>query len=48
MTLKYLTVNNIMKLIYSPYKTKEKHFKLHWEMKRGTDIYVHKISEIFI
>jgi hypothetical protein len=48
MTLKYLTVNNIMKLIYSPYKTKDKHHKLHWKMKRGTDIYVHKTLEIFI
>jgi hypothetical protein len=48
MTLKYLTVNNIMKLIYSPYKTKDKHYKLHWKMKSGADIYVHKTAEIFI
>jgi hypothetical protein len=40
MTLKYVTVNNIKKLIYSPYKTKEKRYKLHWKMKRGTDIYM--------
>jgi hypothetical protein len=38
MTLKYLTVNNIMKLIYSPYKIKEKHYKLHWKMKSGTNL----------
>jgi hypothetical protein len=48
MTLKYLAVNNIMKLTDSPYKTKDKHYKLHWKMKSGTDIYVHKPSEIFI
>jgi hypothetical protein len=42
MTLKYLTVNNIMKLIYSPHKIKNKHYKLHWKMECGTDIYVHK------
>jgi hypothetical protein len=37
-----------MKLIYSPYKTKDKHYKLHCKMKSGTDIYVHKTAEIFI
>jgi hypothetical protein len=42
MTLKYLAVNNIMKLIYSPYNTKDKHYKLHWKMKCGTDMYVHE------
>jgi hypothetical protein len=46
MMLKYLTVNNIMKLIYSPYKPQDKHYKLHWKMKSGTDIYVHKTAEI--
>jgi hypothetical protein len=48
MTLKSLTANDIKKQIYNPYKTKDKHYKLHWKMKCGTDIYVHKTSEIFI
>jgi hypothetical protein len=38
MMLKYLTVNNIMKLIYSPHKTKDRHHKLHRKMKCFTDI----------
>jgi hypothetical protein len=38
MTLKYLAANNILKLIYNRYKTKDKHSKLHWKMKRSTEI----------
>jgi hypothetical protein len=29
-----------MKLIYSPYKTKDKHCKLRWKMKGSRDIYM--------
>jgi hypothetical protein len=48
MTLKYLTANNILKLIYNPYKTKDKYYKLHWNMKCGTEIYIHKTLENLI
>jgi hypothetical protein len=38
MTLKYLAANNILKLIYSRYKIKDEHSKLHGKMKLNTEI----------
>lgn len=36
--LKYLAANDILKLIYNRYKTKDKHSKLQWKMKLNTEI----------
>jgi hypothetical protein len=38
MTLKYLAANDILKLIYNQYKTRDIHSKLQWEMKFNTEI----------
>ena len=39
MTLKYLTANNISKLIYNPYQIRDSHYKLHCKTKLSTEIY---------
>jgi hypothetical protein len=36
--VKYLAANDILKLIYNPYRTKDKHSKLHWKMKLNKEI----------